>query len=70
MTRHLIAQSQLELRILFRQPGFWIPSVLFPVMLFAFFGASAGNWAANAMASFMVYAVVGIGFFQFGVSLA
>lgn len=70
MTRHLIAQSQLELRVLFRQPGFWIPSVLFPVMLFAFFGASAGNWAANAMASFMVYAVVGIGFFQFGVSLA
>lgn len=72
MTRHLFAECALTLRILFRQPGFWIPTVLFPAMLYAFFGAQSGGgaWAANAMASFAVYAVLGVGFFQFGVSVA
>ena len=72
MTRHLSAEITLTLRILFRQPGFWIPTVLFPAMLYAFFGANSGGgaWAANAMASFAVYAVLGVGFFQFGVSVA
>lgn len=72
MTRHLFAECQLVLRILFRQPGFWVPTVLFPAMLYAFFGAQSGGgrWAANAMASFSVYAVLGVGFFQFGVSVA
>ncbi|WP_370402081.1 ABC transporter permease [Sulfitobacter sp. JB4-11] len=72
MIRHLSAESALTLRILFRQPGFWIPTVLFPAMLYAFFGANSGGrqWAANAMASFAVYAVLGVGFFQFGVSVA
>jgi|TARA_B110000908_G_scaffold162297_1_gene207573 ABC-2 type transport system permease protein len=72
MTRHLNAECVLNLRILFRQPGFWIPTVLFPAMLYAFFGANSGGgaWAANAMASFMVYAVLGVGFFQFGVTVA
>ncbi|MDP5347383.1 MAG: ABC transporter permease [Paracoccaceae bacterium] len=72
MTRHLSAELGLTLRILFRQPGFWIPTVLFPAMLYAFFGANSGGgaWAANAMASFAVYAVLGVGFFQFGVSVA
>lgn len=36
MTRHLFAECQLVLRILFRQPGFWVPTVLFPAMLYAF----------------------------------
>lgn len=72
MIRHLTAEGVLNLRILFRQPGFWIPTVLFPAMLYAFFGANSGGgaWAANAMASFMVYAVLGVGFFQFGVTVA
>ena len=72
MIRHLIAECVLTLGILFRQPGFWIPTVLFPAMLYAFFGAQSGGgtWAANAMASFAVYAVLGVGFFQFGVSVA
>ncbi|MEM9581610.1 MAG: ABC transporter permease [Pseudomonadota bacterium] len=72
MIRHLQAECQLTLRILFRQPGFWIPTVLFPAMLYAFFGAQSGGgrWAVNAMASFTVYAVLGVGFFQFGVSVA
>ncbi len=72
MTRYLIAECALNLRILFRQPGFWVPTVLFPAMLYSFFGANSGGgqWAANAMASFCVYAVLGVGFFQFGVSVA
>ncbi|MYH59461.1 MAG: ABC transporter permease [Boseongicola sp. SB0675_bin_26] len=71
MTRPLRAECALELKTLVRQPGFWVPTVLFPAMLYAFFGAqSAGDWAANAMAAFAVYAVLGVGFFQFGVSVA
>lgn len=72
MSRHLRAECRLILTILFRQPGFWVPTVLFPAMLYAFFGAQSGggSWAANAMASFAIYAVFGVGFFQFGVSVA
>lgn len=72
MTRHLTAESAMTLRILFRQPGFWVPTVLFPAMLYAFFSAGSGGgaWASHAMASFAVYAVLGVGFFQFGVSVA
>lgn len=72
MIRHLAAECRLTLRVLFRQPGFWVPTVLFPAMLYAFFGAESGGgrWAANAMASFAVYAVLGVGFFQFGVGVA
>jgi ABC-2 type transport system permease protein len=73
MTRTLIAELALILRILFRQPGFWVPTVLFPAMLYGFFGANmaaAGGMGAYAMASFAVYAVVGVGFYQFGVTVA
>ena len=71
MTRPLCAECALALKTLIRQPGFWIPTVLFPAMLYAFFGAqSASEWAARAMASFAVYAVLGVGFFQFGVGVA
>lgn len=72
MTQQLRAECGLILTVLFRQPAFWVPTVLFPAMLYAFFGAQSGggSWAANAMASFAVYAVLGVGFFQFGVSVA
>jgi len=72
MIRHRRAESALTFRMLLRQPCFWIPTVLFPVMLYGFFGANSGGgvWAANAMASFAIYAVLGVGFFQFGVSVA
>jgi len=66
------AENLLTLRVLFRQPAFWIPTILFPAMLYTFFGAQSGGeeWAAQAMASFCMYAVLGVGFFQFGVSIA
>ena len=71
--RHLLAELALVLRILSRQPGFWVPTVLFPAMLYAFFGAGlagSGPAAGYAMASFAVYAVLGVGFYQFGVTVA
>ena len=71
--RQLRAELTLVLRVLLRQPGFWVPTVLFPAMLYAFFGAGlAGNGpaAGYAMASFAVYAVLGVGFYQFGVTVA
>ena len=57
---------------LFRAPGFWVPTVLFPVMLYAMFGASVSNASISSfvMASFCAYAVIGVGFYQFGVSIA
>lgn len=72
MTRQqLIAEIALSFRVLARQPGFWVPTVLFPAMLYVFFGAGLGAGAAGyAMASFAVYAVLGVGFYQFGVSVA
>lgn len=72
MTRHLRAEMALNLRILLRLPGFWVPTVIFPAMLYAFFGSQSGGglWGTKAMASFCVYAVLGVGFFQFGVSIA
>ncbi|MEM7440712.1 MAG: ABC transporter permease [Pseudomonadota bacterium] len=71
MTRQTLNELTLTLKILLRQPGFWIPTVLFPAMFYAFFGAqSSDRWAASVMASFTVYAVLGVGFYQFGVSVA
>ena len=73
MIRPLTAELRLTLRILFRQPGFWVPTVLFPAMLYSFFGANgagSGQMGAFAMASFAIYAVVGVGFYQFGVTVA
>ena len=71
--RQLTAELTLVMRVLLRQPGFWVPTVLFPAMLYAFFGAGLagqGPAAGYAMASFAVYAVLGVGFYQFGVTVA
>lgn len=60
-------------RSLIRIPGFWVPTILFPAMLYAFFGtanAGEGPQAVYAVASFCVYAVLGVAFYQFGVSIA
>ena len=62
------------LRELARVPAFWVPTVLFPAMLFLFFGnsfrpadAGGGNFM---LASWTVYAVLGIAFYQFGIGIA
>ena len=67
------ANLALTFKGLIRLPGFWVPTILFPAMLYAFFGAhnaGEGPQAVYAVASFAVYAVLGVAFFQFGVSIA
>ena len=68
-----LAHLQLQQKRTFRNPGFWVPTILFPMMLYSFFGASlppAGIYSQMAIASFAIYGVVGIGFYQFGVGVA
>ncbi len=67
------AHVKLQFQRLLRNPGFWAPTLLFPAMFYSFFGASmspAGLYSQMAIASFSVYGVVGIAFYQFGVGIA
>jgi len=68
-----IAHLKLQLKNTFRNPAFWIPTVLFPMMFYVFFGSSMspeGIYSKYAIASFCVYAVVGVAFYQFGAGIA
>ena len=59
---------------LLRTPAYWIPLVVFPSLLYAFFGippSQQGPQVANLLlGSWSAFAVIGIGFFQFGVSIS
>ncbi len=58
---------------LIRLPGYFFPTLILPVMLYAFFGIPASGDAASAnqlLASFTTFAVFGVVFFQFGVGIA
>lgn len=59
---------------LLRTPAYWVPLVVFPSLLYSFFGLPAsqqGSEIANILlASWSAFAVIGIGFFQFGVSIS
>ena len=76
-----IAQKSLPLTYLhatavplLRSPGYWIPVVIFPSLLYTFFGIPPSQQdpqiANILLASWSAFAVIGIGFFQFGVSIA
>lgn len=59
---------------LMRTPVYWVPVILFPTLLYSFFGLppslrnpEIGN---ILLASWSAFAVIGVGFFQFGVSIA
>ena len=61
----------LQLKSYLRLPAYWVPTLLFPVMLYVMFGTGGSGLAADyRMASFVVYGAVGVGFFQFGISIA
>lgn len=69
----LLAHTKFQFIKLLRAPGFWVPTILFPAMLYSFFGSSLppeGLYSQIAIASFCVYAVLGVCFFQFGVGIA
>ena len=58
---------------LIRQPGYWIPSMVFPAMFFLFFAAPNANRpeiATLMLGSYLVFAVLGVVMFQFGVGVA
>jgi ABC-2 type transport system permease protein len=59
---------------LLRTPVYWVPLVVFPMLLYTFFGVAPSQQnpelAAVLLASWSAFAVIGIGFFQFGVSIA
>ena len=71
--RLTFVQARIVLLELIRTPGFLVPTVGFPALFFALFGAPGSHRPAYAdyeTLSFMVFAVVGICFYQFGVGIA
>ncbi len=61
----------MQLKSLYRMPVYWVPTLLFPVMLFSMFGSGDSGLSADfRMASFVIYGVIGVAFYQFGVSIA
>ena len=67
------AHLKAETLALLRVPGYLVPTVVLPSMLFLFFGVpnAHGREAASfLMASYLMFAVVGVAFFQFGVGIA
>ena len=73
MTKLALAHLTFEFKKLIRIPAFWVPAVLFPTMLFSFFGVSAAENPERApyvMASFSIYAIVGVVFYQFSATIA
>ena len=69
-----LAHAAAELRQLLRSPGYLVPTLIFPAMLFSFFGLTVSNKYPSAalavLASWSVYAVLGVAFYQFGVGVA
>ncbi len=71
--RLLLAHWRAALVELIRLPGYLFPTLILPLMLFAFFGipnASRVETANLLFASFATFAVFGVVFFQFGVGIA
>ena len=67
------AHTLFQLLKLSRNPAFLAPTLIFPAMLYGFFGASlppVGIYSQYAIASFCVYGVMGVSFYQFGVGIA
>ena len=69
-----LAHTGSELRQLLRSPGYLVPTLVFPAMLFSFFGLTTSNRHPEAapaiLAAWSVYAVLGVAFYQFGVGIA
>jgi ABC-2 type transport system permease protein len=65
------AYARAELLELIRYPSFSVPTLLFPALLFLFFGVPAsGADEAILMVSYAAFGVLGVALFQFGVGIA
>ena len=68
-----LAHVRLRLLALLRTPAYVVGTLALPSVILVFLGVGLGNTTAAAntiMASFTVFAVMGIAFFQFGVGIA
>ncbi len=67
-------ESKTEILRLFRTPGFSIPTLLFPVMFYTFFGIvfsmNAATMPTYLMVTYSVFGVIGPALFSFGVGIA
>lgn len=65
------AHARTELIELLRYPTFSVPTLLFPALLFLFFGVPAeGSDESILMVSYAAFGVLGVALFQFGVGIA
>jgi ABC-2 type transport system permease protein len=69
-----LTHGRIQLLDLFRSPGYVIPTVTFPALFFALFAlpyARSGAPVADfEVLSYIVFAVVGVALYQFGVGIA
>jgi len=69
--RLALVYGRLQVVELARFPGFSVATLAFPTLLFVLFGLPrAGGHADVFLASYAAFSVLGVGFFQFGVSTA
>lgn len=69
--RLALVHARLQIVELLRFPGFSVATLGFPSLLFLLFGLPRADHDANLLlASYAAFAVLGVGFFQFGVSVA
>ena len=69
--RLIRAHAHVELLELLRYPSFSVPTLLFPGLLFLFFGVPAGgNDESILMVSYAAFGVLAVALFQFGVGIA
>lgn len=69
--RLAVVHARLQVLELLRMPGFSVATLGFPTMFFLLFGLpSAHRHPEIFLASYAGFAVLGVGFFQFGVSIA
>jgi len=72
--RIYLLESKTETLRLIRTPGFSVPTILFPVMFYSFFGIlfnmNAANMPTYLMVTYGVFGVIGPALFSFGVGIA
>jgi ABC-2 type transport system permease protein len=67
--RLTLVHARLQVLELVRFPGFSVATLAFPALMFVLFGLPRAQGRPNILlASYAAFAVLGVGFFQFGVS--